>query len=78
MQNSKRVKVSKSEQDLSGEPDRDRLRERSVLLQESGTRTSGHPLDEHVDRVALLHSAEHSNDVSGRPRKLFQLTGLGF
>ena len=78
MQNAKRVKVSKSEQNLSGEPDRDRLRERSVLLQESGNRTSGHPLDEHVDRVALLHCAEHSNDVSGSQRKLFQLTGLGF
>ena len=56
---------------LSGEPDRDRLRERSVLLQESGNRTSGHPLDEHVDRVALLHCAEHSNDVSGSQRNSF-------
>lgn len=64
VQNSKRMKISESEKDLSCVSDCNSLRERAVFLKKAGNRTPGHPLDEHVDRVALLNGAEHSNDVS--------------
>jgi len=47
----------------------DRLGEGPVLVQEVGNRAPRHPLDEEVHRAALLHCAEHSNDV---PEKNFK------
>ncbi len=57
------MKIVKPEQDLVGVAEDDGLGEGPVLVQEVGNRSTGHPLDEEVDRAALLYCAKHSNDV---------------
>ena len=69
MQNSKRVKVVKTQENLLRVPQDYSLCKSAMFVEETGHRAPGHPFDEQVHGATLLNGPKHSDSVPYREKR---------